>query len=313
MAENFLPILEFLRSNRIEMKIRRGHFWLFWELAGRQVAKTGSKTRKTIEGAYADSLKRALHPQQSRRVFGRLAPRSWVLRQQGFTVREIADELNTTEGAIKDALRRARKYQDRDDFQQAVEAIRAQETGIDVPSSDLPSAVALAVIEGRRRRGHKIQPETAESVAAGIREYCQTLKITTDVSIIAAAAAACPRKAKRTLLNAVKNAFARTKAESMSLIGDLAAVYRNICFEDRWGHFSIHKAVLLSVETLRLVYRETGGDLQAIPWEVLSKAVRELIWPNRVLERIRDWQGRQETRIGVGRVEKEEPAMLAAA
>ena len=75
-------ILEFQRAHHLDMKVRRSHFWHFWELAGRQVAKTGSRTRETIENAYADGLKRSLNPQTGRRAFGRLAPRAWKLRQQ---------------------------------------------------------------------------------------------------------------------------------------------------------------------------------------------------------------------------------------
>ena len=306
-------ILEFQRAHHLDLKVRRGHFWHFWELAGRQLAKTGSRTRKTIENAYADWLKRSLNPQTGRRAFGKLAPRAWVLRRQGLTVREIAQELDTTEGTIKDALRRARGYEHRDDFRQAVEAIRDQEADIDVPPSNMPSAVTLVVIEGRRQRGHMMGQDTADFVAAGIQEYCKILKVEPAGSIIASAVKACTKKSKGSVLNAVKNAFARAKAESMPLIGDLAAVYQNVNFENRWGHFSIHKAVQHSVETLRLMYLETGGDLEAIPWEVLVDAVWQVIWPNRVLQRIRDWQWYQRTGMDVGSSAEEEFAMSAAA
>jgi hypothetical protein len=67
------------------------------------------------------------------------------------------------------------------------------------------------------------------------------------------------------------------------------------------------------VETLRLVYLETGGNLNAIPWEVLVDAVRRSIWPNRVLERIRDWQWDPEVGTGVGSSAEEEPVLSAAA
>ena len=292
-------VLEFQRAHHLDMKVRRGHFWHFWELAGRQVAKTGPRTRETIENAYAAALTRSLNPQTGRRAFGRLAPQAWILRQQGMTVRDIADKLSTTKGTIKDALRRARGYEHREDFRQAVEAIRDQEAGVDVPPSSMPNAVTLAVIEGRRRRGHKMRQDTADFIAAGIQEYCKILKVEPATSVIADAAKECRSKTKQAVLNAVNNTFARIKAQSMPLIQDLSDVYREINLRE-WGcHFSIRRAVQLSVETLRLMYLETGGKLEAIPWDVLVDAVRQAIWPSRVLELIRDWQWDPEVGMGV--------------
>ena len=65
--------------------------------------------------------------------------------------------------------------------------------------------------------------------------------------------------------------------------------------------------------TLRLVYLETGGNLEAIPWEVLVDAVRRSIWPNLVLERIREWQWNPEVGMGVDSSAEVEFAMRAAA
>ena len=61
------------------------------------------------------------------------------------------------------------------------------------------------------------------------------------------------------------------------------------------------------------MYVETGGNLEAIPWEVLADAVRRSIWPNLVLERIREWQWDQEVRMGVGSSAEVGFAMSAAA
>jgi hypothetical protein len=306
-------ILEFQRAHHLDMKVRRGPFWLFWELAGRQLAKTGSRTRETIENAYAAALKRSLNPQTGRRAFGRLAPRAWKLRQQGCTVHEIAQELATSEDSIKRSLRRARGYEHREDFRQAVEAIRDQEAGVDAPPSNMPSAVTLAVIEGRRRRGHKMRQDVANFIAAGIQEYCKILKVEPAASVVADAAKEFRNKTKQAVLNAVNNTFARIKAQSMPLIQDLSEVYCEINLRE-WGcHFSTRRAVQLSVETLRLVYLETGGDLEAIPWEVLVDAVRQAIWPNRVLKRIRDWQWDREVGMGVDSSAEVEFAMGAAA
>jgi hypothetical protein len=47
------------------------------------------------------------------------------------------------------------------------------------------------------------------------------------------------------------------------------------------------------------VYLETGGDPEAIPWAVLVDAVRQAIWPSRVLKRIRDLQWYPEVGMGV--------------
>jgi hypothetical protein len=106
-----------------------------------------------------------------------------------------------------------------------------------------PSAVTLAVIESRRRRGHKMRQDTADFIAAGIQEYCKILKLEPAGNIIAAAAKACTKKAKRSVLNAVNNTFARIKAQSMPLIQDLSDVYREINLRE-WGcHFSTRRAV----------------------------------------------------------------------
>jgi hypothetical protein len=154
---------------------------------------------------------------------------------------------------------------------------------------------------------------SAAFVAEGIREYCAALKIAPDLDIIAAAAEACRSNGKEAVLNAVKNTFACIKAQSMPLIQDISEVYRTITLR-HWGcHFSARRAVQLSVETLRLVYLETGGNLEAIPWEVLADAVRRSIWPNLVLERIREWQWDPEVGMGVDSSAEEEPVLSAAA
>ena len=84
-----------------------------------------------------------------------------------------------------------------------------------------------------------------------------------------------------------------------------------------YSTFSARRAVLtISTPTFsvsRLVYLETGGDLEAIPWAVLVDAVRQAIWPNRVLESIRDWQWDRETGMGVGSSAEAEPVLSAAA
>ena len=176
-----------------------------------------------------------------------------------------------------------------------------------------PDEIGVAVTQARRRRGHRMKPSSAAFVAAGIREYCAALKIAPDLDTITAAAEACRSNGKQTVLNAVNNAFARIKAQSMPLIQDLSDVYCEINLRE-WGcHFSTRWAVQLSVETLRLVYRETGGDLDAIPWAVLSDAVQRSIWPKRVLERIRDWQWDPEVEMDVGSSAEGEFAMSAAA
>jgi hypothetical protein len=63
----------------------------------------------------------------------------------------------------------------------------------------------------------------------------------------------------------------------------------------------------------RLVYLETGGDLEAIPRAVLVDAVRRASWPNLVLERIREWKWNPEVGMGVDSSAEVEFAMSAAA
>ena len=158
-----------------------------------------------------------------------------------------------------------------------------------------------------------MKPSSAAFVADGIREYCAALKIAPDLDIVAAAAEACRSNGKEALLNAVKNTFACIKAQSMPLVQDLSEVYRAITIR-HWGcHFSTRRAVQLSVETLRLVYLETGGNLNAIPWDVLVDAVRRSIWPNLVLERVREWLWNPEVGTGVGSSAEVEPVLSAAA
>jgi hypothetical protein len=87
-----------------------------------------------------------------------------------------------------------------------------------------------------------------------------------------------------------------------------------------YSTYSARRAVLtISTPTFsvsrrcRLVYLETGGNLEAIPWEVLVDAVRRSIWPNLVLERIREWQWNPEVGMGVDSSAEVEFAMRAAA
>ena len=115
------------------------------------------------------------------------------------------------------------------------------------------------------------------------------------------------------MLNAVNNAFACIKAQSMPLIQNLSDSYGTINLR-HWGwHYSTRRAVQLSVETLRLVYLETGGNLEAIPWAVLVDAVRQAIWPSRVLKLIREWQWNPEVGMDVGSSAEEVPVLSAAA
>jgi hypothetical protein len=233
--------------------------------------------------------------------------------------------LGSTADCAGNLIRRARKYEYRKDFLAAVEALpivappgdQTEPLTVEVETSvspePEPDEIGVAVIRARRRRGHGMKPSSAAFVAEGIREYCAALKIAPDLDIITAAAGACRSNGKEAVLNAVKNTFARIKAQSMPLIQDLSDVYREINLRE-WGcHFSIHRAVQLSVETLRLVYLETGGDLEAIPWAVLVDAVRQAIWPNRVLERIRDWQEDRKIGMDIGISAEAEPTWLAAA
>jgi hypothetical protein len=318
-------VMRFLGTNHVEAPSLKADFWSFWEMVGGQVEKTGAQTRAVIEAAYARSLQREENPEKGRRVYGIRTLRAWKLTQQGFTVRQIAADLGSTADCAGNLIRRARKYEQRKDFLAAVEALP-----IVAPPDDQPEAldmeceaatppepvldeIGLAVTQARRRRGHRIKLSSAAFVAEGIREYCAALKIVPDLDIIAAAAEACRSNGKDAVLNAVNNTFARFKAQSMPLIQDLSEVYCEINLRE-WGcHFSTRRAVQLSVETLRLVYLETGGDLESIPWAVLVDAVQRAIWPSRVLERIRDWQWDPEVEMGVGSSAEVEFAMSAAA
>lgn len=318
-------VMRFLDTNRVEVPSLQAEFWNFWEMVGVQVKKTGTQTRAAIKVAYARSLQREQSPEMGRRGYGPRTLQAWKLSQQGLTVRQIAEDLGSTEDCVGRLILRARKYQKRKDFLAAVEALP-----IVAPPDDQPEAVdaeseaatppepvldeiGLAVTQARRRRGHRMKSSSAAFVAEGIREYCAALKIAPDLDIIAAAAEACRSNGKEAVLNAVKNTFACIKAQSMPLIQDISEVYRTITLR-HWGcHFSARRAVQLSVETLRLVYLETGGNLEAIPWEVLADAVRRSIWPNLVLERIREWQWDPEVGMGVDSSAEEEPVLSAAA
>jgi hypothetical protein len=303
-------VMRFLDTNHVEVPSLQAEFWSFWEMVGVQVKKTGTQTRAAIKAAYARSLQREQSPEMGRRGYGPRTLQAWKLSQQGLTVRQIAEDLGSTEDCVGRLILRARKYQKRKDFLAAVEALP-----IVAPPDDQPEAldaeseaatppepvldeIGLAVTQARRRRGHRMKSSSAAFVAEGIREYCAALKIAPDLDIIAAAAEACRSNGKEAVLNAVKNTFACIKAQSMPLIQDISEVYRTITLR-HWGcHFSTRRAVQLSVETLRLVYLETAGDLEAIPRAVLVDAVRRSIWPNLVLERIREWKLESRSRNG---------------
>jgi hypothetical protein len=284
-------VMRFLDTNHVVVPSLQAEFWDFWEMVAVQVEKTGAQTRAAIKAAYARSLQREQNPGTGRRGYGPRTLQAWKLSQQGLTVRQIAEGLGSTEDCVGRLIRRARKYKQRKDFLAVVEALP-----IVAPPDDPPGAleveseaamppepvldeIGIAVTQARRRRGHRMKPSSGAFVAEGIREYCAALKIAPDLDITAAAAEACRSNGKEAVLNAVNNTFARIKAQSMPLIQDLSDVYREIDLRE-WGcHFSIHSAVQYSVETLRLVYRETRGDLEAIPWAVLEDAVRQAIWP----------------------------------
>ena len=318
-------VMRFLDTNHVEVPSLQAEFWNFWEMVCVQVKKTGAQTRAAIEAAYARLLQREQNPETGRRGYGPRTLQAWKLSQQGVNVRQIAEDLGSTEDCVGRLIRRARKYEQRKDFLEAVQSL-----SIVAPPDDPPEAVeveseavtqpepvldeiGLAVTQARRRRGHRMKPSSAAFVAQGIREYCAALKIAPDLDIIAAAAEACSPNGKQAVLNAVNNTFARIKAQSMPLIQDLSEVYRAITLR-HWGcHFSTRRVVQLSVETLRLVYLETGGNLEAIPWEVLADAVRRSIWPNLVLEHIREWLWNPEVGTGVGSSAEEEPVLSAAA
>ena len=315
----------FLAGNHVEMPSLQADFWDLWDLAGVQVGKSGSKTRAVIKTASERLSRREEHPGKGRRGYGIRTLRAWKLRQQGMTFGEIAEELGSSKDSVKHLIGQARKYANREDFARAVEALPIVappddppeavevESEAATPPEPAPDEIGIAVTQARRRRGHGMKPSSAAFVAEGIREYCAALKIAPDLGIITAAAEACRSNGKQTVLNAVNNAFARIKAQSMPLIQNLSDVYRTINLR-HWGcHFSTHKAVSLSVETLRLVYLETGGDLEAIPWAVLADAVKQSIWPNRVLERVRDWQEDRKMGMDIGSSAEEEPTWLAAA